>query len=235
MIINILFIFSFINFNSINKKNQNKYYYDKRIHNVGNIGIGGYIHAEFAPYTTKLIDYLKYDGIDIRDYVKSSYSNYYYEKFGYNPFVVDLCCGVGISTTVNQIGIDTSPEMIKKARSILNSKNYYYKNKLNTKFKIGNAETYGKNNSFDCVTIMFAMHEIPEYAQHKIIKNSLRIAKKDIIIVDISPNYSPSKLMLTGEPYILDYLLNFDNITKKYNFSSIELINNHVKIWYYKY
>lgn len=221
-------------YSNINR-NQNLYYYDKRIHNVGNIGFGGYIHAQLAPYTTKLIDYLRYDGNDIRDYVKVSYNTYYYKKFGYNPTVIDLCCGVGVSTSTNQIGIDTSLQMITKARNIVNFKNFYYKNKLKTKYLIGNAETYGKNNSYDCVTIMFAMHEIPEYAQNKIIQNCIRIAKKDIIIVDISPKYTPSKLMLSGEPYLINYLSNFNNIMVKNNFTSIELVKNHVNLWHYTF
>ena len=35
---------------------KSKYYYDPRIHNFGNIGLGGRIHSLLAPYATKLID-----------------------------------------------------------------------------------------------------------------------------------------------------------------------------------
>ena len=42
------------------------YPYDPRIHNFGNIGLGGAIHAEFAPIFTKLIDFKAYSKRDIR-------------------------------------------------------------------------------------------------------------------------------------------------------------------------
>ena len=66
-----------------------------------------------------------------------------------------------------------------------------------------------------------------------VIKNSKRISKYNIIIVDISPNYSPSEIMLAGEPYLIDYLENFDDYMKSENFNDLELIDNHVRIWYY--
>ena len=56
-----------------------------------------------------------------------------------------------------------------------------------------------------------------------------------IIIIDISPNYKPSKIMLTGEPYLLNYKSTISNILKKHNFSYIEYIPNHVGFWYYNH
>ena len=53
------------------------------------------------------------------------------------------------------------------------------------------------------------------------------------ILVDISPNYKPSEVMLSGEPYLINYLKNFDKFMEKEEFRNIELINNHVRIWYY--
>ena len=44
-----------------------KYPYDPRIHNFGNIGIGGKIHAMLARPVTRLIDHVAYDGINVRD------------------------------------------------------------------------------------------------------------------------------------------------------------------------
>ena len=41
---------------------------------------------------------------------------------------------------------------------------------------------------------MFSLHEMPKHAQ-KIISNAKRIAKNEVLIMDISPNYKPSKLM----------------------------------------
>ena len=211
------------------------YYFDNRIHNMGNIGLGGRLHAELSPFATKMIDNIRYNGNNIRLEIMKNYEKDFIREFNKKPKIIDMCCGVGISTLVNQTGIDTSKEMINKAKSLSNFNNLHMRNgrKIYTKYKIGNAEFYGKNNEYDCVSIMFAMHEMPSYAHINIIKNSKRISKYNIIIVDISPNYQPSDIMLAGEPYLIDYLKNFDNFMKSEEFEYIELINNHVRVWYY--
>ena len=192
------------------------YYYNPNIHNLGNIGLGGVIHSNLALHSTKLIDKVRYDGRDIR---KEIYSNYKNDK------ILDLCCGVGISTPETGIGIDTSFEMLKKAKNIKKKAKFYY----------GNAESYRPNIEIDVVTCMFAFHEMPLTAQINVINNGLTIAKKEFIIVDIASNYKnrkPSKLMLMGEPYLIDYLNNIDYLTR--NFEKISYIPNHVDIWKYK-
>jgi ubiquinone/menaquinone biosynthesis C-methylase UbiE len=206
-----------------------KYYYDHRIHNFGNIGLGGKIHSIVAPYATKIIDNTCYNSIDIRQEILTNYNNKFYEKNNKFPSIIDLCCGTGMSTYTNQLGIDTSKEMIERAKIIQTSK------KPNTIFTIGNAENYGKPKQFNTATIMFAFHEMPNYAHNKIIKNAKRITTDDILIIDISPNYKPSKIMLTGEPYLLNYKSTISDILKKHNFSYIEYIPNHVGFWYYNH
>ena len=82
---------------------------------------------------------------------------------------------------------------------------------------------------------MFGFHEIPQLAQINIINNALRIAQEEFIIVDIAPNYKnkkPPKLMLDGEPYLIDYLNNIQNIL--FDFEETIYIPNHVHIWRYK-
>lgn len=206
-----------------------KYYYDHRIHNFGNIGFGGKIHSLVAPFATTIIDNTCYNSIDIRQKILTKYNNKFYENNNKLPLIIDLCCGTGTSTYENQLGIDTSKEMIERAKIIQTSK------KTNTFFTIGNAENYGKPKQFNTATIMFAFHEMPNYAHNKIIKNAKRITTDDIIIIDISPNYKPSKIMLTGEPYLLNYKSTISDILKKHNFSYIEYIPNHVGFWYYNH
>ncbi len=72
-----------------------------------------------------------------------------------------MCCGNEISTMANQTGFDTSYQMINKAKSIRDSKNYHLRRgrKLFTKFKTGNAENYDKNKQFNCSTIIFELDE----------------------------------------------------------------------------
>ena len=153
------------------------YYNNKNIHNFGNTGIGGKLHAEFAPYATKLIDNTRYNSINIRKEIISKYKN---------KKILDFCCGIGESTTYNGIGIDTSKEMLTVAKR---------RNK-NTQFYNANAEYFNTKQHIDIVTCMFALHEIPYFAQKNIINNAIRIAKEKVIFVDISPNYIPSKIPL---------------------------------------
>jgi SAM-dependent methyltransferase len=199
-----------------------KYYYDSRIHNFGNIGLGGQLHSLVAPYATTLIDNKCYNSINIRQLILSNYNQDFYKKYEKLPKLIDLCCGTGTSTATNQLGIDTSKAMISKA-------------KAKAKFIIGNAENYGHEDEFDTATLMFAFHEMPNYAHHKIIKNAKKITKHDIIIVDISPNYSPSKLMLSGEPYLLNYKATIQELLTQHTFTYLEYIPNHVGLWVYSH
>lgn len=189
------------------------YYYDPRIHNLGNIGVKGKIHAEAALVSTKIIDVLCYNSVNIRDEIMKDYAN---------NSVLDLCCGVGISTMHNSIGIDTSIEMLDVAKKINHNKQFYF----------GNAEIFKPLEKPDIVTCMFAFHEMPLTAHCKIIENAINIAKREIIIVDISSSYRPKQIMLSGEPYLLNYLKNIDNTLRV--FRKEHYIDNHVDIWRYK-
>jgi ubiquinone/menaquinone biosynthesis C-methylase UbiE len=207
-----------------------KYYYDPRIHNFGNIGLGGQIHSMLAPYATKVIDNKCYNSINIRQLILSKYTQDFYKNNEKLPKIIDLCCGTGTSTATNQLGIDSSLPMITQAKKIHNNKQA-----IKTQFIIGNAENYGKSQEFDTATLMFAFHEMPNYAHHKIIKNAKKITKHDIIIVDISPNYSPSNLMLIGEPYLLNYKATIHELLTQHKFKYLEYIPNHVGLWYFNH
>lgn len=206
------------------------YYYpfNPNIHNLGNTGFSGAIHAEFAPLSIKLIDIRAYNGRNIRQEIIDKLEN---KKSNSEPTnkILDLCCGVGISTA--QYGIDTSPQMINKAKR-------KYPNK---KFIVENSENFWKSNhldfftEIDIITCMFAFHEMPEYAHEKIINNSLRLASKKVVIVDLSPEYKSSKLMRDGEPYLLDYQKTIEKTMEKYSFKRTDYIPNHVTIWTYSF
>jgi hypothetical protein len=47
-----------------------EYWYDQRIHMLGNVGFWGAVHAACAPASTKLIDIMAYDGMNIRQKVR---------------------------------------------------------------------------------------------------------------------------------------------------------------------
>lgn len=238
------------------------YPFDPRIHNFGNTGLLGNIHAELAPYFTDLIDLKAYSGRNIRKEITDAL----------NPNrnrILDLCCGVGLSTANNGFGIDTSAEMITKAKKIYreqlfksydNNKiidknkisddnkivddknNEFFENevKLNRNFMIANAENVTINDfsnfnidfdKFDIVTCMFGFHEMPEFAHHNIVQNAHKLAKKEIIIVDISPEYISNEFMRSGEPYLVDYQNTIQSTLKSYDFTEIIYIPKHVTIW----
>lgn len=202
----------FILFLGLNLNSKIPYYYDPRIHNFGNIGIKGKMHAEICYFSTKLIDKLRYNNINIRSEIMSEYED---------ESVLDFCCGIGISTTKNGIGIDTSSEMLNVAKRT-------YPNKV---FYNSNAETFKPDKKIDVVSCMFAFHEMPQEAHIKIINNAIQIAKKEVVIVDIASNYVPKQIMLSGEPYLLDYLNNIDETLKSFN--KTVYIDKHVNIWKY--
>jgi|TARA_Y100000389_G_scaffold203935_1_gene254170 hypothetical protein len=208
----------------------NDYWYDPRIHNFGNIGFYGLLHAIIAPIASKLIDYLSYSNINVRKKILNS--------IPYNYSVIDFCCGIGFSTYNNSIGIDTSNEMLSIAKIINNNKHF-----INS-----NVENYGYVNSCDVVTIMFATHEMPSYARRKVIINALKNAKKNVLIVDIDPyNFATTLInkpqkgaqFISGEPYILNYILEMNAdinycYTTNFLFWKLEkknIISNHVVLW----
>ena len=204
------------------------YWNNRNIHNLGNTGPLGNLHAMTAPIMTKFIDRAAYGGKNIREEV-------------YNTFegeVLDMCCGTGFSTKPGNTGIDTSLEMLRFSKIFNPGSEYIY----------GNAETYGKDDEFDTVSIMFAFHEMPTNAYEKIIRNAIRVARKKVVVVDISKDYKPTKAMLSGEPYLLNYLDHFEYIIERTPFkyplyyktrtkldgvNKTNLVKGHVDMWEY--
>jgi SAM-dependent methyltransferase len=123
------------------------YWFHPKIHTFGNIGLLGALHAGVAPLATKLIDVTAYDGENVRNQIArelshsvvpfpttaSTTAGHKSTKSQQAPKIVDLACGVGISTralqkafphAVQLVGIDTSPEMINMAKSLSNPKSW---------------------------------------------------------------------------------------------------------------
>ena len=196
-------------------KIETPYYYNPNIHNFGNNGMGGYVHARLAPIARRVIDISRYNGENIRELILAPYAQA-------NMSQLDLCCGIGDSTMENCVGIDTSDEMLNMARRLYSDKQFYRDNAEHVNFN---------NKKFNIVTSMFALHEIPYSARNNIIENAKFNAEHEIIIVDISSSYTPSKMMLSGEPYLLEYLSNIDEQMKKHNFVKTNYIDKHVDIW----
>jgi len=152
--------------------------------------------------------------------------------------VLDMCCGTGFSTKPGNIGIDTSLDMLRFSK-IFNPGNDY---------RYGNAERFGKDDEFDTVSIMFAFHEMPTDSHEKIIRNAIRVARKKVVIVDMSKDFEPTNAMLSGEPYLLNYLKNFEKTVQRTPFylplsyktrtkldgvNKTNLIEGHIDMWEY--
>jgi ubiquinone/menaquinone biosynthesis C-methylase UbiE len=69
-----------------------------------------------------------------------------------------------------------------------------------------------RKKTFDLVTIMYAFHEVPKEGRTRIIQEAKRLLKVGgtLAVVDISPTYTPSKYMLAGEPFVIEYQQNID-------------------------
>lgn len=173
------------------------YWADPRIHNLGNVGAGGVVHALLAPLATRLIDRVAYGGRDVRRELLRAH-------VPANATVVDLCCGTGTSTL--DVGVDTSPPMIEVARrwSACDDDERAARPR---RFHVGNAESWGDAaDAFDVATVFFALHEMPPEGRCAVVANARRLARDLVLVVDIAPHYTPSRTMLSGEPYVLDYL-----------------------------
>ena len=188
------------------------YWKDPRIHSMGN----GILHASVARLATALIDRVSYGGRNIRADLLTEYAT---------GAVVDLCCGTGTSTPYGAVGVDTSAAMIREAR---------WRRGPTHDLRVDNAETFGDDDSFDVATIFFALHEMPAHGRMRVLKNAMRIARKRVLICDISPRKVPSNAMLAGEPYLLDYQAHITDelslAAQKGNLSVHEYIPNHVLV-----
>ena len=224
-----LYIFLLVNnISAFFRNSKVSYPYDPRIHNFGNTGIGGKFHAFLARKITKLIDDSAYGGVNVREKIVQALTDDIYT-------ISDWCCGVGMSTdaltkhfkNADITAVDTSNEMLKVAR----------KSSLKgTKFIMENAEDVTLSKPADLITIMFAFHEIPQHGRLNILKNAKRNLSDNgrLLIVDIDMDYTPSPLMLSGEPYILEYIENVQNDVRSI-FPNVEeniVVPGHVRTWY---
>jgi Methyltransferase domain len=103
----------------VDKEHPEEYWFDSRIHTLGNHGFWGAVHAAVCPLATKVIDVASYQGIDVRQQLAQELSTMVGKQ---KARVLDLCCGVGISTRALQnafpdatavVGMDTSKEMVR--------------------------------------------------------------------------------------------------------------------------
>ena len=97
--------------------------------------------------------------------------------------MLDIACGTGqlcfdLATRkgCQVVGVDLSPRMIEFARK----RNRYD----NVRFEIGDGAdlAYFEPDSFDLVTILFLLHEIPRNKQVTVLNEALRLARRAIFV-----------------------------------------------------
>lgn len=215
------------------KKPHVPYWKDPTIHALGN---DNWVHAILAPWFTLGIDIVAYDNKNLR------LESLEYMNASFNPnTALDVGCGTGFSSRALQAhfdnmtqitAIDTSYAMISVAKSLSPERPLYnsiiYK-RTNVHKELSNASVH-----YDLASFMFFFHEVPRDARLHV----LRLAKARTnmtIIVDISPTYTPSDLMLAGEPHILDYKKNIvKDIADVFGSShvlEVIVLENHVTAW----
>ena len=202
-----------------------------QIHNMGNIGWGGKIHASAARFATRLIDKKAYDGINMREMLAQKMSQTFFDDLN----VLEIGCGAGTLTEhlskhfKNLVALDTSQEMIEEARIHLPDVDFRCDNGAN-------AHTF----DVDVVIASMLVHELPKNAHLDLMGAMQRsILKKngEVWIVDIHPVYKPSFMMKMGEPFVLSYLKEFETTVEDFcsendmDCERADIITEHVRLW----
>lgn len=200
------------------------------IHNFGNIGFLGRIHAKSARIATFIIDRVAYDGRNMRREV----SNMLRLNHSKDARVLEVGCGVGTLTQellhvgfTNITALDTSGVMIEAARIAVPGPSYLVKNVVDT------------NIACDVAIVSMVLHEMPQVAHVETIEVLAKCIAfhGEIWLIDIDPNYTPSTSMISGEPYVQDYLENIEetisNVSSKNSLHvrTFSIIPDHVRVW----
>tara|TARA_B100000424_G_scaffold270849_1_gene271368 strand:+ start:1705 stop:2466 length:762 start_codon:yes stop_codon:yes gene_type:complete len=207
--------------------------YHPKIHGYSNIGFWGDIHAQGVPFATKVIDYVAYDNRDVRKEIAETL----FEKVGDAELsVLDVGCSTGMFTEClwnagfkKVAGLDASPNMLKHGGNRLPKEIDLY---------LGNAGL--ELPDADIYVCSFIFHELPKIAREAILKNVCDKLNENenenamLLVVDIHQTYIPKEVMLSGEPFCLDYIKHFpDEINEVgLNIDKVTWIENHVQTWW---
>ena len=210
------------------------------IHNMGNVGYRGSVHASGAQMVTDLIDRVAYGGRNMRREVASAMGSVYPSTHT----VLEVGCGVGtltrhLSTHFAHVdAVDTSEEMLKVARR---------RPLKGVRYEEGNGADVG-GRSADVAVCCMVFHELPKSAHVEVLDAMLQsVAREggdeetgttgDVWIVDIDPAYQPSSPMLSGEPYVPDYLREIETTLREVSESRsatlrrMSIVKGHVCVW----
>lgn len=106
-----------------------------------------------------------------------------------NLSLLDIGCGTGTQLALYDrpgcrlVGIDTSPAMLKVARRKLGDRAELYLE--------GAARLRFADESFDLATIVLVLHEMPGWLRPEVLKESLRVIKRNGRVVIMDYHYGP--------------------------------------------
>jgi phospholipid N-methyltransferase len=197
------------------------------IHNLGNTGVLGRLHAEWAERVTRLIDKSAYSGRNMRSEVAEGMASVCSGE------LIEIGCGVGTLTrelvktgAFRVSAMDTSVEMINEARRTVPGAAFWVENGADV-----------LKHTANVVVMCMVLHELPKAAHDEILGSMLLAATEEVWLVDIDPSYQPSSPMLAGEPYVPSYLKEIEGTIagcaeahgKKMD--TFEIIPGHVRGW----
>lgn len=203
------------------------------IHNFGNVGPLGALHARLAWLATRAIDAAAYDGRNMREEVADALADVYE-----GSRILEVGCGAGTLTyELEQTGafasidaVDTSAEMIAIARSKVSDADFWVENAVD----VG-------NRSADVAIACMLAHELPPVAHVELVDAMLNATYDSenglVLILDIDPAYKPSLAMLMGEPYVLEYQRTIEDTLRScadrrgVRCSTISVVEDHVRAW----
>ena len=196
------------------------------IHNLGNCGMMGAFHAKGATAVTKVIDIVAYNGRNMRGEVADGLASLHSPDTN----VLEIGCGSGTMTREllrhfwQVTAMDTSFEMLERAR----------KEVPNALYIEGNGVDAHLVGSCDLAMVSMVCHELPPIAILDLLSAVNRVAR-EVWVVDVDPSYHPSMMMLSGEPYVLDYVKYIKKITEyvaertKKKLSTFRIVDGHVR------
>lgn len=207
------------------------------VHNFGNTGILGALHARFAWLATKRIDEVAYEGRNMRRELVATLNE---THFGAR--VLEVGCGAGTLTYElvrarafqSIVAVDVSNEMIDVAKE---------KVPQGVQFRIENGVDI-EDTDVDVAIACMVAHEMPLVAHRElagVMLAATRNASGEVWFVDIDPSYIPSVMMLSGEPYVERYLSRFNDTLFEYAFEhgvrceTFPVIDQHVRAWVLKH
>ena len=142
---------------------------------------------------------------------------------GKNKRILDIGCGIGDSTSCasGSLGIDNKREAIDAA-------SLKYPDK---KFKLGVITAWNPPEKYDITTTMFYLHKLDADKRKRIIDVAKKCAQERVVILDVSPDYTPTALMIKKKPYLLDFIA--ESRKELADFTEHTMVENNISMWTY--